>query len=254
MPDAVERVIALGASNLTRGFHRVVSTARRRWGGDVEVLAALGHGRSYGARSQFLARTLPGILESELWDTLAQLPPAVTRGLITDIGNDILYGYPAPQVLAWVEQAVDRLQQHTRDLVITDLPLDNIRALSQRKFLFFRSLFVPRCRLTQAQVVDAAAQINEGLAALATRRGLRFVRLDAGWYGLDPIHMRIAAWSAAWQEILCGVIEAPHHNEPVLEAWRLYLMRPQRETIFGTERVSPQTGLRLARGGRVWLF
>lgn len=38
------RVVALGASNLTRRFQTVVSTARSVWRPGVEVLTALGHG------------------------------------------------------------------------------------------------------------------------------------------------------------------------------------------------------------------
>ena len=64
-PD-VARAVALGASNLTRGFRTVVSAARAAWGPEVQVLAALGHGRSYGAPSRVPFRTLPGILESGL--------------------------------------------------------------------------------------------------------------------------------------------------------------------------------------------
>ena len=104
------RIIALGASNLTRGLHIVLATARAEWGADVELLAALGHGRSYGGRSQFVGRSLPGILESGLWPQLSQMPPARTLGLITDVGNDILYGYSPPQILTWVNEAVDRLR------------------------------------------------------------------------------------------------------------------------------------------------
>ena len=88
--DRIARIVALGASNLTRGFQTVVSTARRAWGPEVEVLGALGHGRSYGAMSRFAMRTRPGILESELWTDLSRLPPAATRGLVTDVGNDLL--------------------------------------------------------------------------------------------------------------------------------------------------------------------
>jgi hypothetical protein len=90
MADRIVRVVALGASNLTRGFQTVVSTARGAWGPEVEVFGALGHGRSYGARSRFTVRSLPGILESELWNDLSALPPVATRGLVTDVGNDIL--------------------------------------------------------------------------------------------------------------------------------------------------------------------
>jgi hypothetical protein len=253
-PAAVERVIALGASNLTRGFHTVVSTARVAWGPRVEVLAALGHGRSYGADSQFIVRRLPGILESGLWRELNRLPPATSRALVTDVGNDIVYGFPAGQILAWVDEAIDRLHQFTKDIVLTDLPLMTIRHLSTRKYLFFRSLFVPRCRMSLAEVVDTAEKVNEGLATIASVRRLRFVTLNPEWYGFDPIHMRVSAWQTAWQHILCSEMSHAPVKGPVMEGLRLYCMFAERQSMFGIERVSPQAGVPLKRGARVWLF
>ena len=123
MPPEVGRVVALGASNLTRGFQTIVSTSRSVWGPDVEVLAALGHGRSYGAPSNFMFRTLPSILKSSLWTELASRPPMATRGLVTDVGNDILYGFSIERTLGWVEEALVRLSRVTNDIVLTDLPL-----------------------------------------------------------------------------------------------------------------------------------
>jgi hypothetical protein len=118
----------------------------------VEVLAALGHGRSYGARSQVVFRTLPGILDSGLWHELAARPHLATRALVTDVGNDILYGFSPEQTLAWVAEALRRLSHVTNDIVVTDLPLVSIRRLSRLKFLAFRSILVPSCRLSLAQV------------------------------------------------------------------------------------------------------
>src|SRR5574342_716069 len=111
----IDRLVALGASNLTRGLRVVVAASRAAWGPEVQVLAALGYGRSYGAPSRVLVRTLPGILESGLWRTLASLPDLPTRALVTDVGNDILYGYSASQTLSWVEEALNRLQSMTQD-------------------------------------------------------------------------------------------------------------------------------------------
>src|SRR6185295_15984036 len=145
MPVDVTRVVALGASNLTRGFETVVSTARVAWGPDVEVVAALGHGRSYGSHSRVLIRTLPGILESGLWSHLETLSKVPTRALVTDVGNDIVYGFSAQQTLTWVAEAVERLQKVTDDIVLTDLPIAGIRHLSKGKFLFFRSTLFPSC-------------------------------------------------------------------------------------------------------------
>lgn len=249
----MHRLIALGASNLTRGFAGLIAASRDLWGADLDILAALGHGRSYGTRSHFLFRTLPGILQAELWEDLSARPPVPTRGLVTDVGNDILYGFSAPQILTWVDEAVDRLQTVTGDIVLTDLPVASIDRLSPARFLFFRRLFFPRCRLSLDEVAGTARTINEGLAAMARTRGLRFVRLRPEWYGVDPIHIRPALWRAAWQEILADDLDVRTQSSRA-EALRLYAMRAHREWILGVERVSPQRGVLLARGGRVRLY
>ena len=38
------------------------------------------------------------------------------------------------------------------------------------------------------------------------------------------------------------------------EAARLLALPPERQRLFGVERVRPQRGLRLAAGGRIWLY
>lgn len=252
---SVGRVVALGASNLTRGLPTLVSTARDLGGPEVEVLLALGLGRSYGARSRVLGRSLPGILQSGLWAHLEALPSVPTRGLITDVGNDILYGSPPEEVLAWVEECATRLLRHTSDVVLTDLPLASLRGLSPARFLFFRTLFFPPCRLSFDQVVERAERITAGLEALAAARGLRFFRLRPQWYGFDPIHMRPRFWRAAWSEILCGE-EVPARGTRAgwWETVRLYSLFPERQWLLGIEQVTLQSGVALPAGGRVWLY
>ena len=254
MPDAnrpVGRVVAVGASNLTRGFQTIVSTARTAWGPDVQVVAALGHGRSYGATSAFLVRKLPAILESGLWPMLADAPAVPTRALVTDVGNDIVYGSTPAQIVDWVDEAVARLGAVSDEVIVTGLPLDSIRRLSRPAFLTVRSALFPSCRLSHADVIDAAERLHAGLETLAAARGARFLPLRPSWYGVDPIHIRPRFWRAAWQEIL-GVSCDPGRSG--LEALRLYAMRPDREWLWGVERRVPQTGVRLKRGGRVWLY
>jgi hypothetical protein len=250
-PD-VKTVVTLGASNLTRGFHTVVTTARAVWGPDVHVLAALGHGRSYGASSRVLFRTLPAVLDCGLWSRLETRSPGATRALVTDVGNDILYGFPADQVLAWVEEAVVRLQRLTPDITVTDLPLAGIRRLSSAKFLLFRSIFVPSCRLSLTQVIESAERVNAGLGALTSARGLRLCRLNADWYGFDPIHIRPSLWRTAWQEILGA--PTPVDAGTWWEGWQLYFRPPERQWLCGIERFAPQSGVALASGAHVSLY
>jgi len=250
-----DRVVALGASNLTRGFQTVVSASRAAWGPGVEVVSALGHGRSYGTQSFFLARRLPGILQSGIWERLEQLPRRTTRGLITDVGNDILYGFPVWQVLAWVEETVERLRRTTEDIVVTGLPIAGIRRLSPTKYLAVRSILVPRCRLPLATVRERAELVEAGLSAIARTRGLIFLPLREEWYGFDPVHMKPAQWGPAWREILAGGSGAlPAGESPWREGVRLYLMRPERRRFLGREQFTSQDGVVLPRGGKVWLY
>ena len=255
MGERIARVVAVGASNLTRGFHTIVATARSVWGPEVEVLAALGHGRSYGGPSTFLARGLPGILQSGLWRELESHPPAPTRALVTDVGNDIMYGCPPAQILEWVDECVARLRQFTSDVVVTGLPHAAVEGLPAGRYLLFRSVFFPRCRLTLDQTLRAGAEVDAGLRAIAASRGAAFCSLKEEWYGLDPIHIRPGMWTAAWQEILCGERQAVGDRRATRrEAVRLYCLQPAQATFLGRERRTPQRGVPLRRGGRVWLY
>jgi hypothetical protein len=199
-------------------------------------------------------RTLPGILESGLWRELESRPEVPTRGLVTDVGNDILYGFSAEETLAWVAEALGRLGRFTRDIVVTDLPLDSIRRLSRPRFLAFRSILVPSCRLSLAQVLETAERVNAGLAELSAVHGATFFRLNPAWYGFDPIHIRPSLWRPAWQEILGSQSEADGEGRSPLEGVRLYLMPPERQWLFGMEQFTPQSGAALPSGGRVWLY
>jgi hypothetical protein len=251
MPEEIARVVALGASNLTRGFQTVVSASRAAWGPDVQVIAALGHGRSYGTTSHFLVRRLPGILESGLWRTLESMPAVPTRALVTDVGNDIVYGFPADQILEWVDEALARLARVSDDIVVTDLPMASIRRLSPLHFQVVRSLFFPSHRLSFDALLATAERVNTGLQTLARARGARFVQLRPEWYGIDPIHIRPSLWRVAWQEILGASGRIARSR---VETVRLYAMRPERQWLCGVEQRRAQTGARLRRGGRLWLY
>src|SRR2546423_15371382 len=103
---SMRRVILLGASNLTRSFPTVVATVRQTWYEPVEIMAAMGHGRSYGQDSSVLGRKISGIFPCALWRDLQNRPPLPTAALVTDIGNGILYGISTDRLLDWVERCL----------------------------------------------------------------------------------------------------------------------------------------------------
>ncbi len=250
----IARIVALGASNLTRGFQTVVSTARATWGPEVQVLAALGFGRSYGATSRVFVRSLPGILECGLWQALESMQQVPTRAIVTDVGNDIMYGFSAEQILEWVGEVLVRLGRITRDIILTDLPLENIRRLSRAEYFLFRSILFPFCRMTLEQVLKTAGRVNAGIEELSAPHGTKLFRLNPAWYGADPVHIRSLFWRPAWQEILDADSSEVGSGRAWLEWLRLYFMAPERRWLFGIEQVTPQSGTALPSGGRIWLY
>ncbi|HET9314818.1 MAG TPA: hypothetical protein VFQ51_04475, partial [Vicinamibacteria bacterium] len=120
-------------------------------------------------------------------------------------------------------------------------------------FLFFRSVLVPRCRLSQAETLAASERVEEALRDIARRRGARFVDLRLEWYGRDPVHIRRCEWTAAWQEIVAGGTGRAGSGWS-WEGLRLFLMKPERRWWLGIEQRGAQPGLRLRSGPTVWCY
>ena len=247
----------MGASNLTRGFLTVVDAARQEWGEPLDVFTALGHGRSYGMKTSFLGRTLPSIVDCRLWRDLDGRMAASALALVTDVGNDILYGAPVSDILAWVEECLSRLRKLGARVVITDLPVASIERLSRARFLVFRSILVPSCRLTLAQVADRALGVVEGLSRLAVEQGATLFRLRPEWYGFDPIHIRPALWNEAWREIVLGQKTSTKTRPSGLRLARwmnLYRATPEQRWILGLERRRAQPALRVGGGTSIFIY
>lgn len=255
----MRRLIILGASNVTRSFGRLVAVARNVWNEPLEILAAHGHGRSYGVPwTRVMARRLPGILSSGLWQTLEQSPPAPTAALVTDIGNDILYEHSVSVIAGWVEQSLDQLSAREARTIIARLPLENLLGLSEARFKFFRNLFMPGCSLCLTEVTNRAHDLNDRVEALARARGMSVVVPHSAWYGLDPIHIRQRSYSVAWREVL-GAWQSTNENRAFSRAKlheSLYLRTrfPQRVQWFGRDFNREQPVARLRDGTTIALY
>jgi hypothetical protein len=254
----VQRVVLLGASNLTRGISTVVRLAQLAFEGPLEVLAALGAGRSYGMASRVLVRELPGIDDCALWEALDRGPRRPTSALVTDIGNDIFYGASADQIVGWVERALDRLSAHDARIVMTLLPAGNAEQISAWRFRLMRRIMFRSCTLELDEVHATILEINKRLQAISRERSIQIVAQRAEWYGFDPIHIRFDRWPRAWSEILSTWRRDSKKNfspPPSLSRW-FYLRRlpPHERTILGRVRRAAQPAGRLADGTTISFF
>jgi hypothetical protein len=252
------RIVLLGASNLTRGISTVVETAGAVVGRPLDVLAALGHGRSYGMPSRVLGRTLPGIVQCGIWKSLADRPRMPTAALVTDIGNDLLYGAPVDEIIEWVIYCVDRLKCADARIIVTRLPINTISRLSDARFRLLRSVLFPRSRLTLAGAAAQATVLDERLNRLCIDRGLTQIAPAARWFGFDPIHIKMRHWPQAWQTMLTpwssSTLSIPLAAGSLRRWFYLRRLAPERRWLLGFEQCRPQPAGRLDDGTEISYF
>ena len=194
------RAVVLGASNVSRGLSRLAAVVRARAGGSADLFVAAGHGRGYGVGTRVWLRRLPSILSSGLWDALDGEPAgaAAPGALVTDVGNEILYGYSADQVAAWVREGVHRLADRGCRIAITRLPLASIAGVGTVRLRLLKTVFVPGCRLTLAELHDAAARLDDRVRDIAGEVGATVIEQPGAWYGFDAIHVRRRRLDELW--------------------------------------------------------
>jgi hypothetical protein len=238
----VTRVVLLGASNVTLSFQIVTRLIRAGFDGRLDVRAAVGHGRSYGAWSSVAIRSLPGIVECGLWNSLRDAEPARTYALLTDVGNDLMYGSSPRQIGHWVETCLNRLCESGTHIIVTRLPLASAANLSAWRYHLVRTSFFPtHPPISWKEMLRRAQELDERLAAAAAHCKAAVIVPPPEWYGFDPIHIRWTHRAQAWAHILSAW---PGWRRPAgqIKARGLSLMgrRPERLRLLGYEAGTPQ--------------
>ena len=258
-PPAARRVVLLGASNLSQGLATILATTRRVWNRPLDILTADGRGRSYGMPSRLLGRGLSGITECGLWSALDESPRLPTAALVTDVGNDVMYGATADQILEWVRVCLDRLSRSDDvRLVVTGLPIARVEKLSPEQYLVLRSILFPRNRDDFASVVRRSQVVDAGLRELAARYGAAFVAAPVEWYGADPIHIRRRLRPTVWNQVLSLWNEPSTVGDAVrVSIWnsiRAQFWAPAERHVFSVVRRRRQPAIEYADGTRLSFY
>jgi hypothetical protein len=194
-------VVVLGASNVSRGLPRLAATARVRTAGPLDLFVAAGHGRGYGVSTRVWQRRLPSILSSGVWRALDRERAEEPLAVITDVGNELLYGLGVSAVANAVREAARRLADRGARLAITGLPLAGIAGVGPVRYCLLRTLYVPGCLLGLAELKEATRWLDEELQAIAADTSATFLEQPAEWYGFDALHVRRPHLDALWQRI-----------------------------------------------------
>jgi hypothetical protein len=251
-----QRVVLLGASNLSRSLRRVVRLIRATGAAPLDLQIAAGHGRSYGIPSSLLGRRLPGILQCGIWDALAARPGGGVA-VLTDVGNDLLYGAHPATLAGWVRECVERLHLLGFRAGLVDLPLASLGRLSPGRYRALRSILFPSSRLTYDDLQGSLTEVSERLAGIRDTHGLPFCVPDSAWYGWDLIHIRRDRSEAAWREMLGMVIPLPAAPAPRGGGMRrpvAWFHPPEQRSFAGWSFRNPQPCHRFEDGSSLSLY
>lgn len=248
----VSRVVILGASNISLGWSSLLNVLRQQFAAPLEMYTAHGMGRSYcGVRSRFLATQLPGILTSQLWQQLPRYRPddPLPCVLITDLGNDLVYGRSPLDVARAAEECIQRLRDwHPRcRIVVSRPPVESVKKVGGFRFLMCRLFLFPFCPLTLRQAQAATQELDELVMAMAREQEVDIVKPAPASYGLDPIHVKRRCRQDAFRTMLQPWQTERRPGERLLAGPLPQSPRPKQRWVWGRESNSPQPAAQ--RGG-----
>lgn len=259
--QAHQPVILLGASNLTRDFPLILRLLQASLESPFEIYTAVGHGRSYGNWSRLLSRALPGIAKCEIWSALPEKNTETRQplALLTDIGNDLIYGQSVDAIFGWIECCVSQLQEIDARITITLLPEESISQLSSIRFELTRRLFFPKNQTSLTDLKQKVQVLNTQLSSLAKRDQIAIVKTSSDWYGLDPIHYRYSQRATLWKSILSYWDSPSVKNHSIQNRWfdflySFYHLQPATKRQWGKTYHSPQPTRILEDGTRISVY
>lgn len=246
------RVVLLGASNLALAFPLIVRQLCAGLPRPLEIYAACGHGRSFCKWSRVLFRALPGIDRCALWPDLEQAhngTSSSTLGLVTDIGNDLIYGSTPDVIARRIETCLSELARHRAELVITRLPLASVERLSALRYHATKAIFFPHTGGRWPEMLSRARDLDQSLVEMGARFSARLIEQPREWYGFDPIHIRHGHRARAWRSVFSAWSSfgaaTIGKRLALADVARLRLAAPAERRLFGRRQLRPQPALAL---------
>jgi len=208
-PEAPVLLILLGASNLARGVYALAEHIKAGLHPrPVEVMIAVGPGRAYQASGGLFNVVYPPIQSSPLFKAAREKSETGYRllALVTDLGNDIMYGVPVEELIETVQQMFVRLQAMNAEIFVTTLPVAFERRAGAIRFKILRTLLFPGSRVSYEEATAAVIEVNRFLRESAHGSVHRIPGMDS-YLGLDGIHYSLFSAHRAWTHVARAMLE-----------------------------------------------
>ena len=204
-PSSKDKLLFLfmGASNLSRGYSLLTRYLSRCLGvQNIEFLNALGPGRGFCAKGgmfNFIYSPIQDCQIIEAVDKKTKIPRVV---LITDLGNDLMYGVTPDALIECLDTLIDRMLKWNADIFLTSIHINMKKDISRRTFYILRFIFYPNSKINYEETDSFIIKVNEYLEE-KTRKNQK-VHLITGmesYTGLDKIHYSLLKMHKAWSKV-----------------------------------------------------
>ena len=122
--------------------------------------------------------------------------------LLTDIGNDIMYGVPESSLIESLNTLIEKSLQMNAEVFLTSIHVDVSKDMGKTSFKLFKSIFYPNSPVTFDQGESAVKKLNHYLAEKSLQN--ERVHLVSGlgaFCGLDKIHYGLFKSHLAWSRV-----------------------------------------------------
>jgi hypothetical protein len=173
----------------------------------VEVLIATGPGRAYFASGGLLNVTHPPIQSSKIFEAAQNKAASGYQvvALVTDIGNDIMYGVSTEKVTDTLQQVFAKLESMNAEIFYTTLPVAFEKGVHPIWYYVLRSVLLPFSRISYDEATAGIIKVNQFLKKYDSEHSHLIPGMDR-YLGFDEIHYgwfrAHSAWSHAARTML----------------------------------------------------
>jgi hypothetical protein len=202
--------VLLGASNLARAYSALTRYLTKNIP-QGQFVNALGPGRGYCARGGLLNFSYTPIGECRVMKSAEKFSQkgGNVAVLLTDIGNDIMYGVQEQVLIQCLDGLIEKSLQWNAEVFVTSIHVDVSRDMGRTSFKLLKAFFYPKSSVTFEQADSAVKKVNQYLQNKSEQN--KSVHLVSGlgeYCGMDKIHFSLLRSHLAWSRIANEMLSA----------------------------------------------
>ncbi len=195
--------ILLGASNLARAQFGLNRYFERSFPNLVSTSIASGPGRAYSVSGGIFGVSYSPLKTSPIFKLGREKSSnyRLTIGLISDIGNDIMYGVPVQKLIQDLEKSIHDLSDFCSHIFAVPIPYQKIKSLNHWQINIIKRILFPKCELSPEKIMTSIQTVNQFLSEITNSKFKLLKEVDdcIGW---DRAHYDISKMHIAWTQII----------------------------------------------------